>query len=85
MNLKNLKGSSLIFTSVYLVVYFIKIILPGFKGLEARWPDWIENLVVYQSAKSNKGYSSCLCNYCFSHYFNYYYYYYHYGFLDVEN
>lgn len=50
MNLKNLKGSSLIFTSVYLVVYFIKIILPGFKELEARLPDWIENLVVYQSA-----------------------------------
>lgn len=49
MNLKNLKGSSLIFTSVYLVVYFIKII-PGFKELEARLPDWIENLVVYQSA-----------------------------------
>lgn len=37
------------YADIYLVVYFIKIILPGFKGLEARFY-WIENLVVYQSA-----------------------------------
>lgn len=45
MNLKNLKE----YADIYLVVYFIKIILPGFKGLEPRFY-WIENLVVYQSA-----------------------------------
>lgn len=45
MNLKNLKE----YADIYLVVYFIQIILPGFKGLEARFY-WTENLVVYQSA-----------------------------------
>ena len=47
--LNELEEFKRILADIYLVVYFIKIILSGFKGLEARL-DWIENLVVYQSA-----------------------------------